>query len=133
MNKTIKVIKIIDDKKIIINAGIADGISYNDRLEIYAEANSDIIDPDTGENLGKLKYIKACVRAQHIEEKYTICINNETDSVSLRDLLAVQNYLDATFTSPSSLNVNPKDISGGYSGIDKEICVGDLVQKASVN
>jgi len=71
MNKQIKVIKVVDDVTVVINAGSADGISSFQKFTIYRLDSSDLIDPDTKENLGKLEIVKGVASPTHIQEKIT--------------------------------------------------------------
>ncbi|WP_121615258.1 FlgT C-terminal domain-containing protein [Virgibacillus halodenitrificans] len=119
-----KVVKIIDENRIVINAGKKDGISKGQVLEIY-EPGEEVKDPDTGESLGTLDYIKADINVQHIFEKMAICINDEVESYSLPTMITGQ----LNKTHPKSLNVDSKEISGGLVGTRK-IRVGDLVRES---
>ena len=69
MDKQLKVIKVVDDITVVINAGSADGITSNQKFTIYRLDSSDLIDPDTKENLGKLEIVKGVASPTHIQEK----------------------------------------------------------------
>jgi hypothetical protein len=66
-----KVIK-TDDKGInfVINRGSEHGVEMETKFLIM-EIGDDIIDPDTGEYLGKLEIVKGKVSPSHIQEKMT--------------------------------------------------------------
>ena len=59
--KEMKIAKIIDTKRVVINAG-ADRLVVGDTLEIIDKFGTDpVIDPDTGEELGTLDVLKGKV------------------------------------------------------------------------
>lgn len=123
-NKVFKIIKIIDEYRVVINAGANDSIEPSDKFEIYVEGN-EVFDPDTNELLGTLDYVKATVEAVDIFPKMSICRNTEYTE---KNLLGV----NFTVQKLSPLNVETKDISGGFEDINKKIKVGDLVRKSLV-
>ena len=123
-NKVFKIIKIIDEYRVVINAGSNDSINTSDKFEIYVEGN-EVFDPDTNELLGTLDYVKAKVEAVDIFPKMSICRNTEYTE---KNLLGV----NFTVQKLSPLNVETKDISGGFEDINKKIKVGDLVRKSLV-
>ena len=55
--KIFRVIEIIDERHILINCGLEDGIKEGDLLRIFEEGES-VIDPKTGQTLGTFDYIK---------------------------------------------------------------------------
>ena len=67
-----KIIKIIDDKTIVINGGSENGIKNGDKFEIL-DTGEQITDPFTNENLGTLDTIKEIVTADNVLPKMTIC------------------------------------------------------------
>ncbi len=122
--KIYKVIKIIDDTSIVINAGSDDGITTADRFEIFTTGN-EIKDPDTGEVLGTLDTIKETVSVDNLFPKMCIC----------RDIMIIKglsNYMDSlTKIKYQTLKVDATQISGGLSD-DLTIRIGDkarLVKK----
>lgn len=122
MEKTYKIVRIIDDQTLVINAGYNDGIKSGDKFEIYT-SGEEIKDPDTDEVLGTLDYIKEKVEAVDVFPKMSICRHN-----------IFVNFMDGvsaklTRIEPKVLNVDTKQISGGLS-VDNVIKVGDKVRKA---
>lgn len=65
-----KVSEIIDNKTIVINRGSADNIKKGDTFLIYS-IGKEIIDPDSGESLGKLEIVKGKASVLHIQEHIT--------------------------------------------------------------
>lgn len=123
--KNWKVIKIIDDYRIVINGGRNDLLKYGDKLEIYAKGDP-IKDPDTGEILGNLDLIKGRVSIKDIFEKFAVCQSRTETSHSA--VSAIAGTLYKTSTLP--LNVNPNEITGYNTNADNTINVGDLVRKS---
>lgn len=70
MDKIFKVIKVISDMKIVINGGIVDELKQGMRFLVY-EKGEDLIDPDTGDNLGSLEIIKGKAKINHIQDRIT--------------------------------------------------------------
>ncbi len=123
MEKVIKIVKIINEYRVVINAGSNDLIHDGQYLEIFVPGTP-IIDPDTGDDLGTLDYIKAKLRVVNVFPRMSVCENRETESTGL--LRSFASVLQTQEVLP--LNIDSKEISGGYEGIDKQIHVGDLVR-----
>lgn len=69
MSKEFKVVMIIDDYTLVLNAGSTDGINLGDEFVVYALSKEDIIDPDTGESLGKLEMVHGHGKVDNLQEK----------------------------------------------------------------
>lgn len=123
MDKTYKIVKIIDEYRVVVNAGSNDGISSQSKLEIYVPGE-DVTDPETGETLGALDYVKAKLEVVDVFPKMCVCENQKKEK-----LMTLFSPFDAVGQNPMPLNVNSMDISGGYEGIEKKIKVGDLVRR----
>ena len=124
MTRKYKIAKIIDEYKVVVNAGSNDFIKENDTLEVY-EPGQEVTDPDTGESLGTLDFVKGKLRVVDVFPKMCVCENRATETSSL--LASFSQSLKYGEKLP--LNVLTTDISGGYEGIDKKIKVGDPVRK----
>ena len=122
VHKILKVAKIIDEYTIVINGGSETEICVGDLFEIYAPGIS-VNDPDTGESLGTIDFIKAKIIAKDVFPKMSICTSQAAISSIVSSLSA------AMLGRPAELNVAAEDISGGYDEQDAEIRVGDLVRK----
>lgn len=124
MTEKWKVIKIVDEYRIVVNAGEKDLIEKGEELEVY-EIGEPIIDPQTNEDLGTLDIIKARIVVSIVYEKMCICKNIEKENIGLgNNLQAVFGY-----SANKRLPVNTEEISGGYNDNIK-IRVGDKVRKA---
>lgn len=65
------VAKIIDDYKVVINRGSNHGVNEGDRYLVY-EISEEIIDPISGEPLGRLELAKGTGKVIHVQEKISI-------------------------------------------------------------
>ena len=117
-----KIVKIIDEYRVVVNLGSA-SVKDNQFLEVY-QPGQEVTDPETGEALGTLDFIKAKLRVVDVFPKMCVCENKETRQKSLLMGLA-QSF---NYEGKLPLNVQATDISGGYDGVDKKIKVGDLVR-----
>jgi len=78
--KDLRVVEIIDNQTVVINAGYADGITKSDLFTIYREAE-EIIDPITNENLGRLHIVKGTAQVENIQENMTTIKSNRINRV----------------------------------------------------
>ena len=114
--KELKIIRIIDDRTVIINGGSENDIFTNDIFQIY-ELGDKIVDPETNEELGFLEQIKDTIIAVNVMEKMTIC-TKKPEKIGLEDF-----YSDLMY-------VEQNEITGGLKS-DNPIKVGDKVKKIS--
>lgn len=124
MTGNYKIVKIISEYKVVVNAGSNSFIKEDDILEVY-QPGQEVTDPETGESLGTLDFVKAKLRVVDVFPKMCVCENRDTKQKSVFVNFS-QNW---TYEETLPLNVQTTDISGGYEGIDKKIKVGDLVRK----
>lgn len=123
MEENIKIVKIINEYQVVINAGSDELIREGQHLEVFVRGTP-IVDPDTGDELGTLDYVKAKLRVINVFPRMSVCENRETETRNR--LVALSAMFETTEILP--LNIDSKEISGGYEGIDKKIHVGDLVR-----
>ena len=123
MEENIKIVKIINEYQVVINAGSDELIREGQHLEVFVLVTP-IVDPDTGDELGTLDYVKAKRRVINVFPRMSVCENRETETRNR--LVALSAMFETTEILP--LNIDSKEISGGYEGIDKKIHVGDLVR-----
>ncbi len=77
-----KVVKIIDEYRIVFNRGERDGINLNERYLVF-EIGEEIFDPDTGESLGRIEIIKGKGKVTHIQEKMSTLETYEQDKLKV--------------------------------------------------
>lgn len=124
MNKQFKVVKIINEMKIVINAGSNDSIERGLKLEIYTPGE-EVFDLDTNESLGTLDTVKAYIEVVDVFPKMCICRNTETKIYNA--LAGFQNFVKEEI---KPLIIDPKQITGGLNNSDKVIRIGDFVRKS---
>lgn len=130
-----KVVKIIDDHHLVVNAGSVNDIKKGQKLVVYS-SGEEVIDPDTKESLGTLDTIKCYLEVSDVFVKMCICINaekiienaNVNMFQSLGALMDLQNSF-RRLQKPNFLPVNAEDISGGLLPSTR-ITIGDLVREA---
>ena len=64
-----KVIDVIDEYRVVINRGSREGLKNGMRVVVYAVGKEDLIDPDTGENLGKLEIVRGIGTLTNVQPK----------------------------------------------------------------
>ncbi|MHB1356194.1 MAG: hypothetical protein ACYCZF_09495 [Anaerolineae bacterium] len=117
-----KIIRIIDTRSVIINIGLIVGVRESTNFRVYS-ASDDIIDPSTGENLGKIVFVKARLVAVRVYPRFTIArslsILEEVTSGSSSELKGIPS---------SELNVRLHEIRPLTLDSSTEIRVGDFVE-----
>ena len=63
-----KVVEVLDEFRVVVNRGAADGVRNGDRFLIF-ELGPEIKDPESGESLGKLEVVRGTARVVHLQEK----------------------------------------------------------------
>ena len=71
-----RVLKIIDEYKLVINKGSNDGVTMDNRFLVY-RLGEEMIDPDTHENLGTLEIVCGEGKPEHIQERFTTIVTNK--------------------------------------------------------
>jgi len=114
-----RVIKIVNDTSLVINAGENHNICVGDKFQIVG-AGTPIIDPKTKENLGSLDIIKDTLQVSVVYEKMCLCEAPPTFIPILGP--SITNLLGRTEQKP--LNIDPTEISGTLNE-ESPIKIGD--------
>ncbi len=113
-----KVLKVIDDYKVVINKGKRDGVSINQRFLIYYLSKEDMIDEDTGENLGKIEYVIGKGRVVHIQDTMATLESTETVTTSKKTIRKLNNVFgmanEETIIEPDEQLVSFENCKKGY-------------------
>lgn len=133
-----KVIKIIDEYTILINAGYKNNSDLEDfmestdslTIEIY-EPGFDVIDPETNEKLGQYDYIKDTVIIERIYENYSVCKKISADSATSGILALSPLFSKQKKINYEKINIDINDINYNLSPKSTAVCVGDLVRLAN--
>ena len=120
MNKKYKVVKIIDDTSLIINAGSVDKVQVGDIMVVVGKGDI-VIDPDTNEELGCLEIEKARLKIMEVYEKMCICQSAYTSNYfsNMMDVNTIFSY------KHEKLDVDPTEITGKGDMIIK---IGDIAE-----
>lgn len=127
-----KIIRILDEQNVLINAGYEQGVRPGDLFHII-QIGEDITDPDTAEILGKLEIVKAAVEAYHVQERMTLLSTMPTDSPApstsvLSATLASTSSYGRTETDPNRLSLRVRhDQVKSYSS-QNPVALGDVVR-----
>lgn len=121
-----RVVKILDSKNIIINAGLNDGTNIGDEFEIVGKG-IEIKMPETEESLGYLENIKDTVTAIKVFDKMCICCHIE-QTPSLLSLTSQMTDIYSSKKHKKILNVSQDQMSLEDSQ-DKTIYENDIVRK----
>jgi hypothetical protein len=125
-----KIVKIIDSRTIVIDRGWKHGVKESTVFEIY-QIGDVLRDPDTGEVLDTLDFIKGKVMASTVYENITRCktLNKHKVSNTLASFgsaVIASGLLDVAV--PIDLDVEPTQITGIESTFDKVVKLGDPVR-----
>lgn len=119
--------------KIVVNYGKEHNAKSGDKLEIF-QVGEEVFDPDTNEILGTLEIIKAEIKVKNVYEKMSLCESDEYTRINSSTLSNFNSTIAAlshglTKTEQKALNVNTKEITGGYSeGNKRHINIKDQVR-----
>lgn len=143
MKKTIKIISILDDTTVLINAGSREGITTNDSFDIIDPKVEKIIDPDTKELLDEISRFKQRIYVKETKEKYSICVSKyssttvnasltkmilQTSAKNLANSFNMAGTEEETKTYGSELNIDPKEADNILSKYSHaKVHVGDEV------
>ncbi len=131
--KIFKVIRILSEDSLAINAGSDDNFYEGAKIEVYVEGE-ELIDPDTELSLGKLYFIKTTLEITYCTPKYSICQNvyeKQEKPLSMWEKMR-DTPPPVTKRYIKKLNVFNDQITGyGISEKDltKSILVGDTIRK----
>lgn len=74
-----RIIKILDQYRVIIDVGADSGIKRSMDFIIYSEGET-VKDPESNEDLGRLENVKARVKVSHIQKRFSILESSETET-----------------------------------------------------
>lgn len=112
----LKIVKIIDEYHVVINAGSSQGVKKGDVFQICAPSVN-VVDPETGEKLGALEHVKATIEATEVYQKMAVCKNHVNAALIRLNIGGLGKSV--------GLRVDAAQISGGF---DNVIRLGDTVK-----
>lgn len=81
--KELRVSYIIDKAQLVLNVGARDNIQPDQRFLIYGLSDKDIIDPATGNSLGRLELVRGTGTVSYIQD--TMCIIESDDMFDFKN------------------------------------------------
>lgn len=66
-----RVARIISSTQVVLAAGSDDGVKEGMLFAIYS-VGDEVLDPETGQSLGRLELVKGKVRVAHVQEKMSV-------------------------------------------------------------
>ncbi len=122
--RTGKVVRIFSKRQLVLNLGEADGVESGMRFGVYTPA-TEILDVESGDNLGRYRQRKATVSVTEVFERFSIAV-----PPARREQEPVQNPLGGFFGRtrmvPGELSVDPHSVEPMPSG--SNVQVGDTVE-----
>lgn len=95
-----KIASVVDQYRVVINAGRADGVKVGQRFLIY-KIGDEVVDPDTKESLGRLEVVKGIGEVIHVQEKMATLQTTEKHEIQRRPTLS-------SFFNPVEISKEPK-------------------------
>lgn len=124
--KKIVITKIMNNYEVVLNVGKKDGINENQHFAVLGESNP-IYDPETGELLGTIPYVKAELKVKKLYDNLTVCEDSENGTrFKLYNIgvgLKNQNNIEVVH---NKLNVDIDDLT--ESEVEQAVKIGDLVE-----
>lgn len=125
-NKEFKIIKIIDEYNVIINAGANDGILSSSKFIVPVKGQPVIFD---GEDYGTLDYIKAELEVKQLYPKMSLCQNSKIIKITKKDaifgIMGSTNVIEKV--APLEILNEDKDEKFNYI-TDHRLKIGDIVK-----
>lgn len=95
-----RVVKVIDEYKLVINKGSVDGVTINDIFLIY-RLGEELFDPDTKESLGALELVCGEGKPEHIQEHLTTLVTSRKETRQSKKVIKRNGALmPSIFTGP---------------------------------
>jgi hypothetical protein len=80
-NKTFPatVVKVLETDRVVINRGTQDGVAVGQQYIVYILDNDVLVDPSTGEELGRLEIIKGVGRVTQVQDRIAVLFHETGD------------------------------------------------------
>lgn len=127
-DKTIKIVKIINETTFVLNAGKNDGIERGMEFKIMDSESEPITDPDTNQIIGYLDSSKGIIEAEVVQEKMTIArtkLHTKVNRSPIYDAMSAFQSYETSYRE--ELNVDETQITGGYNKSNNPVSIGDVV------
>lgn len=137
----IKIIAIINETTVIINAGTREGIKKDDKFNILDKKVYKLTDPDTHEVLDTFKKYKQKLYVKELHETYCICVSTYKKHIMPASSLALMKSLteplnpflkqdkESVKIIGKKMKIDPKEINDILSSYSySTVHVGDVVK-----
>jgi len=139
MLMSLKIVSIVDEYQVIVNAGKKQGIEKGTTFNVLSKPIT-IVDEESNESLGDITLNKATIKAVKIFDDMCICEDSDNHagyitSKALQDATKITGGLspfdDRIHVSEvhKKLNIDIKDLAKSLSNNAMSIRIGDLVEK----
>jgi len=88
-----KIVEIIDNRTAAINVGTDNGVKVGMVFQIFAKGGREVIDPDTGEKLGSLKFPKMKIKVTYVaSNKLSLAETFEYEKINVGGINTLQGF-----------------------------------------
>ena len=120
-----RVVAVMDGNTAIINRGSDAEVREDDRYLIF-RLGDNVVDPDTGEDLGALEIVVGEAKVQHVQEKMTTLISARMEPGKTRRITrSSRGFVGAALRGPE---IEEVDESGLRKAIPLNAEIGDLAK-----
>ncbi len=126
-----RIVKILDDIRLIANIGFQEGVAIGDLFVVF-EPGEEVTDTDSGESLGQLELVKAQVEAVHVQERMVILsphtfTEKETLSGTVLSAIMARTSSGSEDRNKETLTVRRDQVAG--MPVVRPIQIGDSVRR----
>jgi hypothetical protein len=127
-----KVVEIISETTVVLSAGSDQQVQEGDWFAIY-ELSKEIMDPETGESLGRLEYVKGKVQVKNVMKKMSYACTNAHKETRFRSTMPLNPAVDFfkvpyQATVGETLKVKEEDKNSDLIPKDLYVRIGDLAK-----
>lgn len=119
-----KVIRIISKDELVVNLGSIDGIYEGQTFEIIKKGEQ-IVDPETGQDLGGFPFTAGTLTASMVEKRFSILRPQGTGYTPFQNFPVVSPLISRESTH---INIDESSIEPISKPLDMKIVVGDTVK-----
>jgi hypothetical protein len=130
MKLTGRIIRILDTRTVVINLGGEKGIRDQSVFSIMGK-DEPVVDPASHEELGKVRVVKAKVKAAQVFDKFTVATTKWREypstlpaTTELAKLFGATTYE----VDQGELRVNPEEVQAWKAKSEEPVRVGDTVE-----
>ena len=119
-----RVVKVINEYRLVINKGSDDGVTVNNQFLIY-HLGDELFDPDTKESLWVLELVCGEGKPEHIQEHLTTLVTSKTETKQSRKIVKhTSNGVIAIFSGTGSgyteESYDPEIIQVPFDNVDTD-------------